>query len=128
MTNVTAFFLFVLVTGLLLSCSRKPSEKDISKKILLEYVCAETGKVNDLKILKTEETESTGNPTIFRYTVRGEITWPDGCTEMGTNTSAGAKEKFKKEVTLIQGFGQNRKTWMPCLHHQVSLWKGPINR
>ncbi len=102
MTKATALFLSVFVTCLLLSCSGKPSEKDINKKILLEYVCAETAKVDDLKILKTEETESTGNPPIFRYTVTGEVAWPDGRTEMGTNTAAGAKEKFKKEVTLAK--------------------------
>ncbi len=74
------------------SWSGKPSEKDINKKILLEYVCAETAKVSDLKILKTEETGSTGNPPVFRYTVSGEVAWLDGCTEMGPNTTAGAKK------------------------------------
>lgn len=84
-------------------CSNKPSDKDISKKILMEYVCAETAKVNDLKILKTEETEATPDVHVFNYTVSGEVEWPDGCTEMGTNTQKGSKEKFEKIVTLFKG-------------------------
>ena len=65
----------------------------------MEYVCAETAKVNNLKILKTEETESTDGPHVFNYTVRGEVEWPNGCKEK-TNTSAGTKEKFEKKVVL----------------------------
>jgi hypothetical protein len=91
----------------LYSCSGKPSDKDISKKILLEYVCAETAKVNNLKILKTEETESTGGPHVFTYTVSGEVEWPDGCKEMSTNTVAGTKEKFEKQVMLSKTEGGN---------------------
>lgn len=93
---ITSFSAIVL----LYSCSGKPSDKDISKKILFEYVCNETAKVNGLKILKTEETESTDGPHVFTYTVSGEVEWPDGCKEMGTNTAAGAKEKFEKQVVL----------------------------
>lgn len=91
----------LFIIALLYSCSGKPSDKDISKKILLEYVCNETAKVNDLKIMKTEETKSTDGPHVFTYTVRGEVEWPDGCKEMG-NTAAGTKEKFEKQVTLTK--------------------------
>ena len=66
----------------------------------MEYVCAETAKVNNLKILKTKETESTGGPHIFDYTVSGEVEWPNGCKEMDKNTPAGTKEKFEKQVVL----------------------------
>ena len=93
--------------SLLYSCSGKPSEKDISKKILIEYVCAETAKVNNLKISRTEETESTGGPHVFNYTVSGEVEWPEGCKEMGTNTPAGAREKFEKKVVLSKKEGSN---------------------
>ena len=101
MTRITFFascFFILLLSG----CASRPSEKDISKKILLEYVCNETAKVNDLKILRTEETESTGEPHVFRYSVRGVVEWPDGCTEMGTNTPPGTKEKIEKTVTLFK--------------------------
>ncbi|HYO22463.1 MAG TPA: hypothetical protein VER36_08650 [Flavisolibacter sp.] len=96
-----------LFSGLLLltcicSCNSKPSEKDISKKLLLEYVCNETAKVNNLEILKTEETESTGQPPIFHFTVRGEVEWPNGCQEFGSNTPPGTKEKFERLVTLYK--------------------------
>ena len=68
----------------------------------MDYVCAETAKVNNLKILKTEETESTDAPHVFRYTVSGEVEWPEGCKETSTNTSAGTKEKFEKQVVLAK--------------------------
>ena len=100
MHKLFSILLCLTCTFLLYSCSRKPSEKDISKKILIEYACAETAKVNNLKILKTKETESTGGPHVFDYTVSGEVEWPDGCKEMGTNTPAGAKKKFEKQVVL----------------------------
>jgi len=28
------------------------------------------------------------------------VEWPEGCKEMGTNTAAGTKEKFEKQVVL----------------------------
>jgi hypothetical protein len=93
--------------ALLYSCSGKPSEKDISKKILMEYGCAEIAKVNNLKILKTKETESTGGPHVFNYTVSGEVEWPEGCKEMGTNTTAGTKEKFERQVVLTKAEDSN---------------------
>jgi len=43
---MTKIFASVFALVLLYSCSGKPSDKDISKKILLEYVCNETAKVN----------------------------------------------------------------------------------
>ena len=84
------------------SCASKPTEKDIENKLLQNYVCNETAKVNKLKILKTEETKSTGGPHIFNYTISGEIVWPDGCTEKATNTPPGTKEKFRRIVTLYK--------------------------
>ena len=84
------------------SCTGRPSEKDISKKLLLDYVCNETAKVNGLKILKTEKTESTGQPPIFHFTVQGEVEWPDGCQEFGSTTPPGTREKFERLVTLYK--------------------------
>jgi hypothetical protein len=101
MTKSTSIIILVF-TIFLYSCSGKPSEKDINKKVLQEYVCAETAKVNNLKILKTEETESTPDTHVFSYTVTGDVIWPDGCTELGTNAQPGAKEKFEKVVTLYK--------------------------
>lgn len=93
-------FLSICIATLLCSCSNKPSEKEIANKILLEYVCMETAKVNDLKIIKTEETQTIlGNPA-YRYTVTGEVQWPQGCKEFGTGIQPGAIEKFEKTVTL----------------------------
>ena len=97
----TTPFIFV---GLLFfcSCTSKPSEKDITNKLLEQYVCADAAQVNNLKILKTEETKSTGGPHIFRYTVSGEVEWPKGCTEKGTNTQPGTKERFERLLTLYK--------------------------
>ena len=86
----------------LASCTNKPSEKDITRKLLSTYVCKESATVNDLKILKTEETESTGGPHIYRYTVSGEVEWPEGCRENGTSTPPGTKEKFNRLLTLYK--------------------------
>ena len=94
--------LVILIVLFLLSCSSKPSKEDISRKLLSTYVCKENAKVNDLKILKTEETNSTGGPHIFRYTVSGEVEWPGGCKENETNTPPGTKEKFNRLLTLFK--------------------------
>jgi len=40
------------------SCKSKPSNADIEKKVLLEYTCAETAKVNSLQIIKSSPTTS----------------------------------------------------------------------
>lgn len=97
----TIFFCAV-VSICFCACSGKPSDAEIEKKVLLEYVCNETAKVNNLKILKTEETKSTGQPTVVTYTVNGEVEWPTGCTEMGTSSEPGTKEKFEKKVVLTK--------------------------
>ena len=96
-----AFIGLLLLSSIVLySCGGKPSETDIKKKILLEYVCNETAKVNDLKILKTEETETVVGNKAYKYTVSGEVEWPDGCTEFGTRLEPGRKETFEKVVYL----------------------------
>ena len=102
MKEKLSFLLSAVLTVCLYSCSSKPSEKEISQKLLLDYVCRETAKVNHLKILRTEKTESTGQPTIFHFSVSGEVEWPTGCTEFGTNTPPGTKEKFERLVTLYE--------------------------
>jgi hypothetical protein len=102
MTGGALSFLFCAILLSFCSCGGKPSKSDISRKILLDYVCNETAKVNNLKILRTEKTESTGEPPMFRYAVSGEVEWPDGCTESGTTTPPGTKEKFERLVTLYQ--------------------------
>ena len=102
MTRTASFIFYSLLILLLAGCSAKPSEKDISRKLLLDYICNETATVNNLKILSTEKTEITGEPVVFRYSIRGEVEWPDGCTEAGSNTPPGTKEKFERLITLYQ--------------------------
>jgi hypothetical protein len=83
-------------------CADKPSQKDIEKKLLQDYVCRETATVNHIKILKTAETKSTGGPHIFTYTITGEVEWPGGCRDTSTNTPPGTKEKFNRLLTLYK--------------------------
>jgi hypothetical protein len=85
------------------SCKSKPSQEDISKKILLEYVCPENAKVNDLKVLDKKETQSLFGLPALQYTVSGEIQWSNGCDEAFGTLPAGYIEKFdRKIVTLVK--------------------------
>ena len=85
------------------SCKKTPSDKDIAKKVLMDYVCPETAKVNSLKVLKTSSTTSIFGLKGYQFVVSGEIEWPEGCNEFGTGLPAGYKEKFdNKSVVLIK--------------------------
>jgi hypothetical protein len=95
--------LYLFLALLAFSCSSKPSEKEISKKVLMEYVCPDNAKVNELKIVKTEQTENLIGQPAYRYTVNGTVVWPDGCNEFGTGIQPGTSEKFEKTVTLSKG-------------------------
>ena len=86
------------------ACKSKPSEKDIKKKILLEYICAETAKVNELRILSTKDAVAIFGNKGYEYAVSGEVEWPDGCREFGSGLPPGHREKFEnKTVFLIKG-------------------------
>jgi hypothetical protein len=88
----------------LVSCHGKPSDNDIKKKILLEYICAENARVNDLKIVNTKDAESIAGLKGFEYQVEGEVEWTGGCQEFGAMLPPGHKEKFTdKSVFLIKG-------------------------
>lgn len=85
-------------------CSSKPSEDDIKKKILLDYVCAETATVNDMTVVSVKDAESIFGLKGFEYQVSGEIEWTEGCRQFGTGLPPGHKEKFQdRRVFLIKG-------------------------
>lgn len=88
---------------LLVACHGKPSDKDIKKKILLEYICAENASINDLKILSTKDAESFAGYKGYEYEVEGEVEWPAGCQQFGAMLPPGHREKFDKRVFLIKG-------------------------
>lgn len=93
----------LFITLLFLSCKSEPSEDEISKKILMEYVCPETAKVVSLKISDSKETETIIGGKAYAYMVSGEVEWPAGCTDFGTGITAGYKEPFEnKTVTLAK--------------------------
>jgi hypothetical protein len=85
------------------SCKSKPSEEDITKKILLEYVCPENAKISNLKVIDKKETQSIFGLPALQYTVSGEVEWANGCDEAFGNLPAGYKEAFdRKMVTLVK--------------------------
>ncbi len=87
----------------LCSCSGKPSNADIAKKVLMEYICPETAKVNGLKIESTKDAESIMGMKGYQYIVSGEVEWKEGCKEFGAGIAPGYTEKFEnKSVTLIK--------------------------
>jgi len=83
------------------SCKSKPSQEDISKKILLEYVCPENAKVNDLKIIDKKETQSIFGLPALQYTVSGVVEWANGCDEAFGNLPAGYKEAFDRKTVIL---------------------------
>ena len=93
----------VIIAIIFCSCTGKPSEKDITHKILLEYVCPENAIVDDLKIINLEETQSLLGLPALQYTVSGEIEWTNGCNETFSNMPPGYKEAFReKKITLVK--------------------------
>ena len=93
----------VIIATCFCSCAAKPSETDITKKILLEYVCPENATVEGLKIISLKETRSLLGLPALQYTVSGEIEWMNGCDETFSNMPAGYKEAFQnKTITLVK--------------------------
>ena len=79
---------------LVTSCKGKPSDEQISKKVLMEYTCAETAKVISLQVVNSAETKTIMGGKALEYTVSGAVQWPKGCTEFGTGVSPGYTENF----------------------------------
>jgi len=87
----------------LCSCNNKPSEKDISNRVLDEYVCRETAEVTSLSILDSKETKTFLGGPAYQVVVSGEVYWPTGCGEFGTNIPSGYREKFeRKTLTMVK--------------------------
>jgi hypothetical protein len=104
--SVCSIVLSLLLLG---ACNTKPSDKDIKNKILLDYICAETATVNDLKILNTRDAVAIFGNKGLEYQVSGEVTWEKGCREFGSMLFPGHKERFEnKTVFLIK---DNEGNW-----------------
>jgi translation elongation factor EF-1beta len=92
-----------LLSFSLYSCKKKPTDDDISKKILLEYICADNAKIDGLKIIDEKETQSLFGLPAIQFTVSGFVEWIDGCDETFGMLPRGYKEPFtNKLVTLVK--------------------------
>jgi hypothetical protein len=78
------FFTCLISLIVLYSCKGKPSDSDIKKKILMEYTCPETSKVNSLNIISTKDAEAISGVPAYEYVVTGEI-MPAGHVERFEN-------------------------------------------
>lgn len=97
------FFASCCVVIFLCSCNNKPSDKDIASRVLDEYVCRETAKVITLNIIDSKETKTFLGGPAYQVIVSGEVSWPTGCREFGTNIPSGYSEKFtEKSITLVK--------------------------
>jgi hypothetical protein len=85
---------------LLAGCMGRPSKKAIGHKILQEYPCGNQARIRALKVLKTEETRRSEADHIFRFTVSGQIEWPEGCSD--SVIRRGAATRFSRVVTLTR--------------------------
>jgi len=95
-------FSFYIIGALLLySCSNKPAETDIKRKIVLDYACPETVQVSSLKITGTKENTSFIGLKGYEYTVTGEVFWKKGCNEIGHSIKPGQKEKFENKIVIL---------------------------
>lgn len=98
------YLLYGFGSLLFCSCSTKPSEADIKRKIVLDYSCPETVEVNRITINSLKESTSFIGLKGYECTVSGEVSWKDGCNEYGSFHPAGFIEKFEnKKVILING-------------------------
>ncbi len=97
-------YMLLATATLVSSCSDEPSHSDIEKKLLMEYVCPDAAKVNNMKITETRSAEGISGAKGYNYTVSGEVEWTKACDESINQTKAGFKEKFEnKTVVLIKG-------------------------
>lgn len=99
-------FLFAAIS--FCGCHSKPSEEEISNKVLMEYVCNETARVTDLKIINTKETETIFGTPALQYTVSGEVEWPQGCNQFFGNLPPAYKETFQNKTVT---FAKTVKGW-----------------
>jgi|ADGO01.1.fsa_nt_gi hypothetical protein len=94
-------FATILIASMVFtSCSSGPSADEIKKKILLNYVCRQTAKVNNLEVLEQKETKTMFGGKAMELLVSGEVEWPDGCKALGARVGPGYKEKFQRKVFL----------------------------
>lgn len=105
----TYFPIYSMALILLVSCSGGPSEEDLKKKILLEYVCMEGASVENLNVVSKKDAETVSGTNSYEYTVAGEVVWENGCDEGLRPTPPGFKEQFSnKKVFLANVEGEWR--------------------
>lgn len=95
-------YMVSLAMAILVSCTTKPSEQDIRKKLLEEYVCPESAVIRHFEIVQHDEINSDKGERVQRYLVRGQVEWPGGCTDQGFDIPAGRQEGFEQTVFLTE--------------------------
>ncbi len=91
-------FIFVLT---LMSCNNHgPSPADVQQKMMLELVCAGSAKITHFEIASQDKIKDASQRTVYRYLVRGQVSWPDGCEELGSGYVHGREQSFEQTVFL----------------------------
>ena len=95
--------LVLFVLSFLCSCNSMPSDDDIKKKILIDYICNGTAKVSSLKIVDKKDAESIMGLKGYEFLATGEVLWESGCQEFGSRIPPCFTESLdKKRVVLIK--------------------------
>ena len=103
------FPIYSMAIILFVSCSGGPSEEDLKKKILQDYVCMEEAIVENLNVESKKDAETVSGTKSYEYTVSGEVVWGEGCDEGLRPTPLGFKEQFSnKKVFLANVEGEWR--------------------
>lgn len=102
--NKKISYALIMCILILSSCSSKPTEADITKKIAIEYVCPESIKLNNLTVSDGKEVKTFAGFSAYEVTVSGDAVWTKDCHEFGTGIPAGYKEKFtNKHLVFVKG-------------------------
>jgi len=98
--RVITFFCAFLLTCFY-SCKNAPSDDDIKRCLLKDYVCGEYAKVNSMTIVNSSEREFMGINGM-EYIVDGEIEWTTTCQSMIVKVMAGHKETFINKKVFVR--------------------------
>lgn len=99
--RVTIILSLLLVT-FSYGCKTKPSNDEIKKCILKDFLCGQSAKINSLTIINSSEREFMGIKG-YEFIVEGEIEWTSDCQAgiMGP-VQAGYKQTFANKKVFVR--------------------------